>query len=1048
MSAPALESLEPEEAKAPAVKEAASAASNGPAPPVKRARLADSVTAASAGSGEWAEVISKLQPAIVALRVTCVRSFEEDRAATSVGTGFVVDSEKGLILTNRHITGVGPVRAIAIFDRHEELEVEVLYRDPVHDFGFFCYDPSKLRLTRSAEVALDPDALRVGAEIRVVGNDAGEKLQILSGTIARVDRNVPEFSTIYNDENTFYAGAGAGTSGGSSGSPVLNKDGKAVALNAAGQEGTASAFFLPLHRVKYALELLKEGKQVPRGACLASFLFKPFDELIRVGLRRKHEEEVLSSFPDATGMLIVEGVLCEQKVLKPGDVLLQLEGKVCIGFVQFEEIVDSRVGGKVEMLICRAGTELHLEVDIADLHSLIPRSFVELGLDTLHQMGYHTARRAHLPLDGGMYLARTGYVFESLGCGRASLITHVNGSPTPTADAFVKALQDIPDRQYFPVSWYELADFMRDRNVKTGFAKMSRSWSPLRLWQCVFESGREHWEATNLPEVSKEQEPMTPPRVMGLAGVDPLVQQLQNSLVNVRFRTDRRFCTEAPHQGSADGAGILVDAELGLVLTDRHAAPQSLGDVEVSLAGSVTLDGEVIFIHPLHNVAVVRCDPKALAALKKAKVPLKAAQLARGAHGMPRVGEAMIFVGFDNQGNIFSARVNVAAVYLPSGRDEFPLWDVPRFRERNLELVVLADTPEDTRGGVLCDSSGTVRALFAAFDWQGASREETTTEAFGIAANIFVPLIEEIRRAPERPLQIASLDLEVNAIDVATLARGAKGALPESWLHAVGQSRGRQGQVVARAIRVQRIMPTGAVDGLLQPGDVILSVNDAVVACGLDIEIALENWMGRGHHLMKKPAAGRKPMAVRGKPAAASAKKRPAAEMEEAADEEQKADSKSEVTVSVFRDGQILDLQVKPSLLGSQDDSRLILWAGLVLRATPRCILERCGSSVARVAGGVFVQNILGGSPADARELNGHCFLVDLEGIPIQVLADVLPALQKSSAAVERGWARLRFVDLYGQEHVKALQGDPLFFPTMDLQRGDHGRWVCHCPSC
>eukprot|EP00971_Amphidinium_carterae_P218412 4335201-Amphidinium_carterae.1 len=29
----------------------------------------------------------------------------------------------GLILTNRHITGVGPVRASAVFDRHEELEV-------------------------------------------------------------------------------------------------------------------------------------------------------------------------------------------------------------------------------------------------------------------------------------------------------------------------------------------------------------------------------------------------------------------------------------------------------------------------------------------------------------------------------------------------------------------------------------------------------------------------------------------------------------------------------------------------------------------------------------------------------------------------------------------------------------------------------------------------------------------------------------------------------------------------------------------------------------
>ncbi|CAJ1407712.1 unnamed protein product [Effrenium voratum] len=974
--------------------------------PAKRARLADCVTAASAGSREWAQVISAVQPAIVAIKVTFVVSFEDEQAAVAMGTGFVVDKEMGLILTNRHITGVGPVRAIAIFDRHEELEVEVIYRDPIHDFGFFRYDPSRLRYTEPAEIALEPSGLKVGAEIRVVGNDAGEKLQILSGTVARVDRNVPEFHSVYNDENTFYAGAGASTSGGSSGSPVLSLEGRAVALNAAGTEGAASAFFLPLDRVCYTLACLKRGETVQRGTCQAAFLFRAFDELMKVGLLERHEQQMRAASPTATGMLLVDAVLCEQKLLRPGDILLQLEGEVCLDFVRLESVLDAKVGGTVEMQICRGGEELTLSIAVADLHALIPRRYVELGLDIVHGLGYHAAKKTHLPLDSGVYVARTGYVFESLGCEFGSLITQVNGKPTSSLEAFVKAIQDIPDRQCFPVSWYDLRDFRRDRTMKTGFAKMSRAWSPLKIWRCeaIADVSPNHWTSEELPV------PCRPPRLPDLpgrhgllTGGDRLVRALQASLVTIRFRTDQRFCTEALESGSSEGVGLLVDAKRGLVLTDRHSAPQSLGATEVTLAGCATVDAEVFFIHPQHNIALLRCDPAAMAALQKGKVPLKSARIAGGKKAALRPGEVVHFAGFDSQGNVFSAECKVSAVYLPSGKDEFPPWTVPRFRERNLEIAVLTDTPEDARGGVLCDGRGEVRAFFASFDFQSARREhcsEETTEAFGIPANVFLPMLEAVKKSPDSTPEVRSLDVEITAVDLATLARGA-GKLPQKWMQAVLQRCGQQGQV-PRAICVNRVLATGASTGRLRPGDVLLSVAGKTIACALDVEEAL---------LPPKKGAKAAP---------------------------------PEVVIRVLRDQREVLEYVTPSILGSEDDAELVIWAGMVLRRTPRCILERCGPSAAR-AGGVFVQNLLAGSPAESREMHPHCFLMEMNGVPVRALSDVLQhdQCEKQKAGEKRApWVRLLLLDMNGQEQVRAVQPDFLFFPTLVLQRSS-GMWHC-----
>ena len=579
--------------------------------------MAAQQAAAVEGNPDWADTLERIAGSVVSIDVDSTRAFDTEWNSSAQATGFVVDAERGLILTNRHVVTPGPVTAEATFLNREEVQLYPVYRDPVHDFGIYRYNPQKLRFIKPKALQLYPEGAQIGREIRVVGNNAGEQLSILAGTLARLDRDAPAYGVAkYNDFNTFYLQAASGTSGGSSGSPVIDIRGRVVGLNAGGANGAASSFYLPLGRVRRALELIQQGKPVPRGTLYTVFNYMPYDELERLGLDASTEAAVRKSFPRYTGMLVVTEVLPgspSASVLQPGDILMRLNGRYVTQFEPLEDLIDGSVGKEVELELERGGKVLSAKLPVGDLHAITPSAYAEFGDAVVNTMSYQQARHFNVPTRG-VYIANPGYVFGAAGIPRGALILELEGKKTDTLKDFEAGIAQLANGEHATVRYITIDD---PNNTDLRALRMDRLWFPAR--HCDRNDAKGLWDCQQLPAGS----PPKPEPVSSTAFAhfkDPRLNALAPSLALVAF--DMPYSVSGITERNYHGTGLVVDAQRGLVVVDRNTVPVAIGDVTITFGGTVQVPGRVVYIHPQHNLAVVAYDPALIGA-----TPVKAAHL-------------------------------------------------------------------------------------------------------------------------------------------------------------------------------------------------------------------------------------------------------------------------------------------------------------------------------------------------------------------------------------------------------------------------------------
>lgn len=756
----------------------------------------------------WTRTLERIAQSVVAIQVDQTRAFDTDWNTSAQATGFVVDAERGLILTNRHVVTPGPVTAQATFLNREEVQLHPVYRDPVHDFGLFRYDPSKLRFIQPKSLPLYPEGAQIGREIRVIGNNAGEQLSILAGTLAKLDRQAPEYGLgKYNDFNTFYLQAASGTSGGSSGSPVIDIQGRVVALNAGGASGAASSFYLPLGRVKRALELIQQGKPVTRGTLQTTFVYLPYDELRRLGLQGETEASVRKAFPGNTGMLVVADVLpgsAAADVLQPGDVLIRVNGKYTTQFEPLAAVLDDSVGKPVELELQRGGAVISASVKVDDLHAITPAEYIEFGDGVINAFSYQMARHFNLPVSG-VYVANPGYALGASGVPRGAVVTEIDGKPIRTLDDFEAVLNGLGDGDRAAVRFSTIDD---PNGSQLRSLRMDRRWFPGQ--RCKRNDATGSWDCRAL---AKGPESKAPPSgsTAFIGSEDARVNRVIPSLVSVVF--DMPYAVAGVTERNYYGTGLVVDAERGLVVVDRNTVPVSLGDVRVIFAGTLEIPGRVVYIHPLHNLALVQFDPALIG-----DTPVKSAKLE------PKpvtAGQELWVVGLASDSELKSRATRVADIDPLT----LPLSRTMQFRESNLETIQLVNGPQDF-DGVLLDKSGAVVGLWSSF--LSESGRETVQQNRGVPIDVVSDMIA--RAKADQPIY----SLEVELVPQ-PLAAARRLGLTDDWVKKLESANGQTRQVLA----VQRLVGGSGAAKVLQQGDLLLAIDGKVVSRFRDVEKAV-----------------------------------------------------------------------------------------------------------------------------------------------------------------------------------------------------------------
>jgi S1-C subfamily serine protease len=284
------------------------------------------------------------------------------------GTGFIVDLERGLIITNAHVAGEMSVCTYRVkFGNGKTAAAKLEYVDPCYDFAILSVDGKSMpKYSIALECSESPVILN--SVVYSMGNSNLGAFSTYNGFVFDTESILR--LQLLAEQSFQFSGL---TTNGASGSPVFNASGEVIGVLYGGKLVSGAA--LPISYITPVIKAIREGRKFTRYFLGLVLDYTTWQDSLEAGAI---PEEVVRELENDSADTLSNKALYVRKVLsaygaerssaRSGDIVWSVNG-VFIGanLKKIDEILHQNAGKNVLLTVYRDGIKKEYEVPAYEL---------------------------------------------------------------------------------------------------------------------------------------------------------------------------------------------------------------------------------------------------------------------------------------------------------------------------------------------------------------------------------------------------------------------------------------------------------------------------------------------------------------------------------------------------------------------------------------------------------------------------------------------------------------------------------------------------------